>query len=105
MRNQVFVLWYGGCSYSSPSIPEDVERFDSLADAKYAFAERYRSGGWHTCAFRYVNRAHEPVLLPAVDESTTEMSVYYGDPTEAVDPYPDLRLTFGPRGGVRAERC
>lgn len=98
----VFATWNGGSSYSPSSIPEDVERFDSIGDAKYEFWARYNLSV--SRPFEYVNRDSENVEVPAVSEDS-EMWLYFGDPSEERDPYPDRIVKFGPRGGVRVERC
>lgn len=92
-RGPVWALWYGGPSYSAPYVA-DAERFDSLAhcreimDARYANRGRYWPGELET---------------PAVEDDS--MAVFYADPRDSADPYPDLMLSRGPRGGIRQERC
>lgn len=99
----VYALWDGGAGYSSPAIPDHVERFDSLADAKDAFYARHM-GAVIRCPFAYVNREPISVYTPLTDASA-RMQVFFYDPTDERDPYPDRIITFGPRGGIRVERC
>lgn len=97
----VFVLWHGGHSYSPPEM-SDLERFDSISDAKSEFETRHVSGRFNR--FAYVHKPATRDNTPAVDE-TSEMHVFYADPTNSDDPYPDARIYIGPRGGVRSEPC
>ena len=79
--------WFGGSSYAAPS-GTDVEYAPSIKAAKeilYARAEN-RDG-----------------RTPCVEES--EMLVWRGKLDDTTDVYPDLRLCFGPRGGIRQEPC
>lgn len=74
-------LWFGGVNYAPPT-NEDGESFASIAEASRALAARSRNRDGRT---------------PCVESS--EMWLYFG----ASRDYPDMRLTFGPRGGVRRE--
>ncbi len=85
---KVSAIFYGGGSYSAPSVEDDLEHFDSLSAAKSEFADRV--SGW--------NRR-----FPCVDE-TAEMHVFFGEPN-AADPYPDRLIQVGARGGVKVVRC
>lgn len=82
---KVFSLWYGGNNYSCPSM-EDIEEFRSIQSAKDSF--------W--------SRSDYDPYYPCVDRP--EMQLYFTDPRKAEDPYPDMLITMGPRGGVRIER-
>jgi hypothetical protein len=85
-RGPVWATWWGGQSYAVPYI-EEAELFDSVQATR---AEMWR---------RYFNRDGS---TPCVDGD--EMHVYYADPRESSDPYPDLVLSRGPRGGIKMER-
>lgn len=100
----IYAIWHGGSSYSFGEIPEDLETFDSIRDAKNALRERRDKGYGYRQSFRRPDGTVEEILTPAVDESST-MTLYFYDPSEAHDPYPDRMLSFGPRGGVNVERC
>lgn len=84
---KVWAAWHGGPSYAAPYIPEDLETFDSL---KAAANETWRR-----------QETSDP-YYPVVEDS--EMWVYFRDPTNERDPYPDRIITIGPRGGIRIER-
>jgi len=84
---KMFGLWFGGSSYATP-YPDQREEFSSIQDAKDELWRR--SENWDGST-------------PCVDDS--EMLLYRCDPATTHDPYPDLRLFFGTRGGVRQERC
>lgn len=86
---KVYALWYGGSSYAAPTL-DDLEEFDSCKEARYRFQARYDN-----------NSYGEPDTPCVSDES--EMHIFKSRPGS--DPYPDLILKFGPRGGVRTERC
>ena len=86
---KVWGLWYGGSSYSVGSVKDDTEEFRSLKHAKNAFQ----------------SRADYDPYFPCVEQNETEMSVWFYDPTDIRDPYPDRILKLGPHGGVRVERC
>lgn len=78
----VWCLWHGGHSYAVPEIPRDVERFESIDDALAA------------CESRYANRDRS---TPCVDE-TSGMAVYFADPSDSRDPYPDELIDRGRHG-------
>jgi hypothetical protein len=88
---RVFGVWYGGSSYSYPEIPQDVEQFDSLEEAKEALQSRYENGYFWRQEFNYVNKPAASDLYPAVG-TDSYMDIYYVDPSNVRDPYPDLRL-------------
>jgi hypothetical protein len=99
----VFALWHGGSSYSPGSIENgDLEKFDTIAQARETFRDRAEtSGGWPLPTY-FVDRENNGTRFPAVDEKTS-MDVYTYDPRAAGDPYPNFRFILGPRGGVRRE--
>jgi hypothetical protein len=82
----VTCLWYGGSNYSAPDPDRDLERFDTLNDAKAAF--------WR--------RADFDPQYPCVDEDRCEMHVYLGEYTGNG---PDRIIKMGRRGGVIVERA
>lgn len=99
---RVFGLWWGGSSYGQGHLDRDLEEFESVEHAKKVFySRRY---GIHPQSTFYVERENSPVGFPAVDEDSV-MWLYYRDPRGEHDPYPDVRLTFGPRGGIKSDRC
>lgn len=88
---KVKALWFGGGSYSAPSPelnPDDLEEFSSMKQAADVF---------------YCRAENRDGRTPLVEES--EMQIFFcGHPAEA-EYYPDRIIRFGPRGGVRIERC
>ena len=86
---KVYALWHGGSSYAVGSIPEDVEVFDSLREARSIFQRRHDSGSWDGT----------PLSTPCVDDSST-MWIFFADPSDSNDPYPDRVFSFGLRGGI-----
>ena len=89
------MLWHGGASYASGSIEDDTEEFATLTDARRAF--ELRASTWET-------------YYPCVSTDTPEdggpsAQVFFADPREFADPYPDRIMSFGARGGVRLEHC
>lgn len=97
-----FGRWYGGSSYSVGELSDSLETFASIESAKEALYDRCYSGRYPN-TFDYV-RGTKHSETPAVDESS-EIQLYAYDPWETTDPYPDKRVFFGPRGGVRVENC
>ena len=101
----IYALWHGGYSYTPGSIDEgDLEVFPSVQRAGQALRDRYDSNGCRTVPFVYADGRTERTLLPAVDAESTSMDVYLYDPRETAGPWPNVRLTLGPRLGVRRER-
>jgi hypothetical protein len=86
------MLWYGGASYGA-CIEDDLETFGSLAELRHAFARRL-GDAYYPC-----------VSDDTPDNGGPEGYVYLYDPRGVDDPYPDRLISFGPRGGVRVERC
>jgi hypothetical protein len=82
---KVQALWYGGSNYALPT-QDDIEEFASIAAAKRVF--EHRAGNTD----RY---------YPCVEESQTEMHLYFHEYTENG---PDRILKIGPRGGIVMER-
>ena len=83
---KVWGMFHGGGNYAHPYVREDTEHFDSLAKAKEEFLYRCRYD------LRY----------PCTGNDAT-MTIWYRDPREERDPYPDRLLSFGPREGLRDE--
>lgn len=103
----VYVMWWGGCSYSHGDMDRDLEVFSSVQRAGEALRDRYDSNGQRQVSFTYADGRTERTLVPSVTTDPwgpTSMEVYLYDPRTVVDPYPSLRLTLGPRLGVRRER-
>lgn len=103
----VYVMWWGGSSYSHGEMDRDLEVFPSVKRAGEALRDRYDSNGSHTVPFVYADGRSERTLVPSVSIDPwgpTSMEVYLYDPRAVTDPYPDLRLTLGPRLGVKRER-
>jgi hypothetical protein len=96
---RVTMFWHGGSGYAAPDMhsERDAEVFDSIADAKRAFAAR---------------ADHDP-YYPCVDDCSPEDSgpeawLFFGKPSDHPilgAEYPDRLLSFGPRGGVVVSRC
>lgn len=102
---QVYALWHGGAGYS-PSDMDDLESFASIEAAKDALHSRMRNGYWQRQDFPFVNREPASVFTPCVEGDPAEdggssMWIYFYNPTEVGDPYPDRIIEFGPRGGVK----
>ncbi|WP_084965912.1 hypothetical protein [Thermoactinospora rubra] len=95
-----FGLWWGGSGYSRPE-SNDLEEFASLVEARRKLVERYLHGYWQTTEFRFVHREPTRVLTPCVD-TQCEILLFRSSNAEVL---PELRLSIGPRGGVRLERC
>ncbi len=89
-------IWHGGIGYG-PSGLEDMEKFDSLAQIKRTLYDRCMYGGVQKQTFRYVYQSQVSVFTPAVDITSTSISVY-SDPEGGL---PDMIVEFGPRCGVR----
>lgn len=90
-----FMLWFGGASYGSGTIEDDLESFDSIQDAALAFD--CRANSWETY-YPCVER------VPS-DDGGPSAYLYLYDPRDESngpgEPYPDRYIEFGPRGGVR----
>ena len=85
-RYRVFVLFFGGSSYSHPEL-DDYEIHDSLTEATMAFRDRLDG---------------LDDFFPCVDERAV-MHVFKTVPAES-DGYPDWTVEVGPRGGVQVTR-
>lgn len=86
-----YAQFYGGSSYSHPEA-DQCEVFDSLKEAVQIFE------------YRTSRDSH----FPCTDENAC-MTVWFGEPEgdfpcDGANIYPDRRIYFGPRGGVRVER-
>jgi hypothetical protein len=86
-------VWYGGPNYS---LSDEREHVDTIAAAKRILQDRYDNRG------RFTPGMDE---TPGVDE-TSEILLYAPGVDEygRVADYPDYRVFFGPRMGVRVER-
>jgi hypothetical protein len=85
---KVYALWFGGSSYSAPEVARDTEEFRSIKQAKRIFDCREDNSDGYT---------------PCVESS--EMQLFFSDPRESSDPYPDRIIRRGKRGAVLVERC
>ena len=87
---KVYGLWYGGSSYACPSIynQADVEKFESIEDAKQTLFSRYANYNGST---------------PAVTQESNIQLFFFEQ--GSVREYPDRIIYFGPRGGIRVEKC
>lgn len=84
----VYGLWFGGSSYSLPTV-EDVDFFETVENAVDEFFARTKNQR----------------VYPCVDEDTCLMQLFIdNDPREARDPYPDFELKFN-NGVVIKESC
>ena len=93
-------LWHGGRCFAQPSVPEDTETFETLAEAREEF--RLRAEGMARIHPVDAPRGHyEYVHTPAVGVDA-EMKLWKGDP-EAF-PESGVALRFGPRRGVYRSR-
>lgn len=97
----IYATWHGGAGYSVSHVEDHLETFPSVRDAKEALASRERYGYWQPQTFTFATGNTGAYLTPGVEGSS--MDLYFADPRETHDPYPDRRLTIGPRGGVREE--
>ena len=96
-------------SYGTLDMFDGMEEFSSIRAAKCALRERYESNGHTTCGVTRLEfsddrseyeRHKESVLFPAVTRGAM-IDLYIPGQYD----YPEKRLTFGPRGGVRVEDC
>lgn len=99
----VFALWHGGSSYAPGSIETDLEAFDDVQSAAWALMYREHVGATVLQDFRYVHRAPERCYTPVTTDS--EMLLYYSDPTDSPDPYPDAIATIGEDERVHVSSC
>lgn len=87
---KVYGLFCGNSgSWGPPSIPEDLEAFDSIKEAKDALWRRV--DGYER-------------EFPCVDERA-EMQLFFEKPDDNRDPYPDRIVYVGPRGGIHVVSC
>ena len=84
-----WMLWHGGSSYSVGSIPEDLEAFETLADARSAFRARAESFD-----------PYYPCCHPETVEDGGPSAWLFLAYPDGRDPYPDRILECGPRGGL-----
>lgn len=80
----VYMTWHGGHSYAVP-YASDREELASVAAARELFESRYYNRDGTT---------------PAVDDTATAW-LFFTDPADTDDPYPDRIVEIGPRGGIR----
>jgi hypothetical protein len=81
---KVYGLWYGGPNYSDPDVERDVQEFSSIKEAKEIFIRLYENN-------------------PCV--KNPEMDLFFADPRNMQDPYPNRVLKIGKRGGVVMEEA
>lgn len=99
---RVWAIWHGGANYSG-SGAEWVESFPSVKAAKDEFDRRTV---WGRGSFRYVNQEPIPDIgTPLVYNDTAEnggptMWLFFHDPTNDGDLYPDRVMEYGKRGGI-----
>ena len=88
---KIYATWSGGSSYAMPDLfnRRDIEIFDSLSDARRTFSARADHDTYYPC-----------VSDDMSDDGGPEMWIYFSDPFECGDAYPDRIVSFGPRGGV-----
>lgn len=89
----IYALWYGGASYSPGEISRDLEVFETIEDAAIEADNRRKCGDWYACDFRYADGRVEQSKCPAVGDDS-EMQVWYIDPREDRDPYPDRLIKY-----------
>ena len=98
---KIYAQWFGGGSYGWGD-DLDIESFNNLAEAKREFGFRH-SNPHVRHVFHFTNKLQEQFYCPVVDESS-EMWVFFGNPTGSGDKYPDRIIKIGPRGGIVVER-
>jgi hypothetical protein len=84
----VWILWHGGARYSPGYVDDDAEPFPSLAAARDEIQARYFNRDGRT---------------PCVEGDSAH--VWFRDPRGERDPYPDLVMERGPRGGLQTSRA
>jgi hypothetical protein len=88
---RVWMFWHGGASYAPPGT-DDAEEFDSIAEAVKSF-DRRRLDSYYPC-----------VSDETPEDGGPEGHLFFQDPTEHADLYPDRIVRYGPRGGLVVER-
>ena len=78
-------LFHYGSSYAAPYVENDTEEFDSIKEALDSFAHRIDYDPYYPCA--------------GGEEASAW--IFFYDPRQEADPYPDRVYEVGPRGGVR----
>ena len=86
---RVWALWHGGANYAVGSIDTDLEEFVTLEECKYALDGRRMNDSGQTPGVGFDSLFH----------------VWFADPRDSVDPYPDRIIRFGTRGGLVIERA
>ena len=90
---KVWFMWHGGSGYAAPGY-EDIEELESLQAAKSEFRSRLHDS-YYPCVSDEEPEAGGP-----------EAWLFFGrKPDDNGDLYPDALMYFGPRGGLRVERC
>lgn len=97
-KTKWYGIWHGGYSYAMGE-HDDIEEFDSIADAKRTFESRCYNGLFAKQEFRYVHRPHESLYCPAVDASECRIFLY----TDPDGGLPEKIISYGPRGGVKVD--
>lgn len=85
----VFALWHGGANYAVGTIDTDVEEFGSIERVKETLQVRLDNFTGH---------------YPGVDLDSA-FHVWFADPRDEMDPYPDRIVRFGPRGGIHVDHA
>lgn len=101
------VALYGGYNYGDPDETFEVE---SLSEARAMWEDRVASNGARKCEYRRADGTVEFFYSPCWGESApgdAAADAWYvdDDSPDPIGTYPDRRLTVGPRGGLRWERC
>ena len=91
MKKQYSIYFFGGASYGCPSLGLDAPDF------RCSFLREARD-----FLSAIPGNRRFPCVSPIPPESGgPELWIFSGDSRD----YPDFRIYFGPRGGVRSERC
>jgi len=94
MAKKVWMLWFGGSgNYASPCLA-DLEEFDSIKEAVRDFDSRANS--W--------NQYYPLVTRDTYDNGGQYAHLWFTDPRETGEGYPDRVLEYGPREGIRVSR-
>ena len=87
---RVYMLWNGGSGYA-PAALDDLEQFDTIAEAMWSFSARTHDS-YYPCCYDDTPEDGGPTA-----------HVFFKTPPDPRDPYPDEVWSFGPRGGTRRE--
>ena len=92
-KMRCWMMWHGGSSYGAGTIPDDLETFDSIADAVSAFRSRAEIfDPYYPC-----------VYSDTVEDGGPSAWLFLAFP-DGRDPYPDRVIEYGPRGGCIVSR-